>query len=133
MGRERGWNSIPQYNVIQYFHPVTVHSVFSTFCRGTTNVITRLVFRAEWGTEFDAWRRYNNLRQGDYFTRITITTDKPLPLAEDYISEYEWTNERGIDVKGCPEHAMQLQGVTCREYVVQPDDIISIQIQHYQI
>lgn len=130
---ERRWDKIPEYNIIQYFHPVNMHSVFSTFCIGITSNTTRLVFRTEWGTEFNNWRIFNNLRKGDYYTRITITTENPLPLAEDFISEYVWTNERGIEVKGCPWYKMELQHAINREYVIQPDDIVSIQLQHYQI
>jgi hypothetical protein len=48
------------------------------------------------------------LRKGDSFSRIVITTDKPLPLAEDYTAQYEWVGPDGQSRYGCPILAMQL-------------------------
>lgn len=127
---EKGFDSIPEYKIRQYFQNVGKCSVFSTFCNGTTDTTTKLVFGTECSSEFDAWRKHNNLIKGDPFTKIIITTDKPLTLVEDYLSDYVWTNGKGEYMTGIPIYTLQQQGTA---YVVHPEDIVSIGIQHFKI
>lgn len=113
-----------------YFYPINQYDVFNTFCVarafGGTGNPTRLVFNQPLGGNFEAWRRANLISRGMKITIIKIYTNQPLPLAEDYVQNVVWVNERNQEVSGCPREMLIIYGAIYREYVVQPDQIAAI-------
>lgn len=126
------------YKRERIFYDVVSADVFNTFCMsgaigGTGNPV-RLVFASGDKVGLTAWMNANNIQMDENFTQITIRTDTPLPLAEDYTRDVYWSKplpgDREVTGIGCPRQMMEAQGAAGREYVVNPDLIQAIQVGH---
>ena len=123
---------VNQQSIRPYIYPVSTRDVFATFgfsIEGVSTQHARLVFRDLGRGNFLA--AVGNFEPGEIITVVKFQTNQPLVLAENFTRDVSWTDPQGRSRVGLVSSA-GVQNASSREYVIQPEHILSITTAAYR-
>ena len=112
MAYPSAFNAFPAlYTQQRYLEPVSPLDTVREFCPVRVNLESahvgpKLWFRGEDQKSLEKWLKWADLREGQYYTVVAITTWESLPSVTEYINDVETLDQLGRKQRGCPAEIM---------------------------